>query len=158
VGCVDLGVARRGDWHAGERRDQDRVAAPCARGRLDDIGDLPRVARVLVGYLVRVEREVPRIRGRVVLDRDRERQRTDLDEVAILKRAGLGQRLAVDERPVAAPEVANNDPLVADPELGVLAADPFAVRTQVTGLTAADPEYRAGKRDRFPFILSLDDD
>ena len=43
-----------------------------------------------------------------VLDRDGEGQRADLDQVAVLERAGsVGQRLAVDQGPVAAAQVAD---------------------------------------------------
>ena len=65
-----------------------------------------------------------------------------------------GQRLAVDDRPVAAAQVADRDPVRQDGDLGVLAADLLAVGPQVTGLAAPDPEDGDAQGDDLPLRLA----
>ena len=70
----------------------------------------------------------------------------------------VGQRLAVDERAVAAAEVPDDDRVRPDGELRVLAADLLAVGPQVAGLAAADLEDGAQQGDDLPLGFALDDD
>ena len=96
--------------------------------------------------------------ARRIEDRDREGQRPDLHQVAVLEPARVGrQGLAVDQGAIAAAQVADDDGLAADGEFGVLTTDLFAVRPKMTGLATADLEVGPDQGNHFPLGLASHD-
>src|SRR5262249_21181250 len=77
-----------------------------------------------------------------------------LDEVAILQAALGRQRLAVDQGPVPAPEIADAHQIGVDGEFRMLATHLLAVRPEVAGLTPTDLEFGPDQGDHFPLGLT----
>src|SRR5262249_28422155 len=98
-----------------------------------------------------------RRRGRA-LDRQREGQRADLDEILVLEDYRLGDRLAVHERSVSAPKVLNRYGVFRERKLGMLSAHLLATRPKMARLTAADLELRADQGNDLPLRLALNHD
>src|SRR5205085_11302722 len=94
-------------------------------------------------------------RGRRI-ELDLEDERPDLDEVAVREVALLHNADAIDEGTVAAAQVAQRDGLPRDPQHAVLAADPFAVGTDVAFRAAAKEILAMVEKELLSLGPSLD--
>lgn len=83
---------------------------------------------------------------------------TKLNEIALAQGPIRGQQLTIDERAVAAAEVAQNSAIGVDTEGTMLPTNPIAIGTDVALPTSAKQIFSGGKNQFLAGRLSLNDE
>src|SRR5712692_10524893 len=89
---------------------------------------------------------------------DFKNQRTHLQLIAVIQGPFAHDARAIDERAVAAAEVAHGHAFRLDAQQAMLPADPFAIGSDVALRPSAEQEFAGWKEETLAFGASVDDE